>query len=496
MDQSRNIEQQEIEEQPIPPQTLKLETKEYSDIETPKPISEGEALEKLIGIGVSSEVYLITSPKESLNNSCYSDSSPQKNAEKIETPKSKQKKSVSKKNQYIIKKFHKKWSLQDIEREGQLQQKAESDFVVKVIQIENRSILMEYASNGELLEYVKREKFSEKLARTYFLQLVQGMEKLHAQGIAHRDIKLDNLLLSENFQLKIADFGWATEYSQNQLLSERAGTEVNLAPEIIDYKAYVPEKIDVFACGIVLFQLVVGQSPINTKARKTDKIYKYFANNMTHKIWKQLKDKKNLKVSDEFKNLIELMINFNYKQRPTFKQILQHEWFKKGSIYTEQKELKQQMQSIYVHESQLIQAKKIPQNLKLININNSFNFTDSNSITNYDSPFSPEKSYSSHYNYNVLNLTNHNSSFNNNSNNNYNNNKKISSNNTNPFHSSNFSYNNSIFANYNMIQPQESQDYKALTSQFQNTHIQNELIQKDSSFSQQQSQEEEEIKEM
>lgn len=66
------------------------------------------------------------------------------------------------------------------------------------------------------MEYVRKERFSEKLARTFFVQLVNGMRDIHRENIAHRDIKLDNLLLTKNFELKIADFGWSTRYKGSQ----------------------------------------------------------------------------------------------------------------------------------------------------------------------------------------------------------------------------------------------------------------------------------------
>ena len=70
--------------------------------------------------------------------------------------------------------------------------------------------MLEYAGGGELFDYVAETgKFSEKVARTYFHQMMNGVHYMHERGYANRDIKPENLLLSNNFVLKIADFGFS-----------------------------------------------------------------------------------------------------------------------------------------------------------------------------------------------------------------------------------------------------------------------------------------------
>lgn len=91
--------------------------------------------------------------------------------------------------------------------------------------------------------------------------------------------------------------------------------------------------------------MVCGMSPINYRARKNDKLYKYFANNMSHVLWKGLREKRGLNVSEEFKNIIQLMIHYDYKMRPSFNEIMDHVWIRKGDIYSEE-ELKEIMESI------------------------------------------------------------------------------------------------------------------------------------------------------
>lgn len=87
---------------------------------------------------------------------------------------------------------------------------------------------MELAEKGTLFEYLKVSSvyfsrgFTEDFARTYFQQLIGAVEYCHNQGVAHRDLKPDNLLLDSSYNLKIADFGWAT--SIKRILKTNAGT--------------------------------------------------------------------------------------------------------------------------------------------------------------------------------------------------------------------------------------------------------------------------------
>ena len=73
------------------------------------------------------------------------------------------------------------------------------------------AIVLEYAGGGELFDFIALGgRFSPNVARTYFYQMMAGLNYMHEKGYAHRDIKPENLLLTNEFVLKIADFGFAT----------------------------------------------------------------------------------------------------------------------------------------------------------------------------------------------------------------------------------------------------------------------------------------------
>lgn len=97
-------------------------------------------------------------------------------------------------------------------------------------------------------------------AQKYFRQLISGVEYLHSRGVAHRDLKPENLLLDNNDNLKISDFGLATIYriqSKERLLEKKCGTLPYVAPEVL-VRPYYAEPADVWSCGIILVALLAG----------------------------------------------------------------------------------------------------------------------------------------------------------------------------------------------------------------------------------------------
>lgn len=102
------------------------------------------------------------------------------------------------------------------------------------------AIVLEYVGGGQLFDFVADTgKFSEKVARTYFHQMMNGLHYLHQKGYAHRDIKPENILLSQLYILKIADFGFSCQLKgkdNSGILHTKLGTEGYMAPEIANKK--------------------------------------------------------------------------------------------------------------------------------------------------------------------------------------------------------------------------------------------------------------------
>lgn len=101
-------------------------------------------------------------------------------------------------------------------------------------------------------------RFSEPVARCYFRQLISGLDFIHQSGYVHRDLKPENIFLDGEFNLKIADFGFASQINKHNgnLMKTRLGTENYMAPEILEGLHYQGSSVDLFSCGIILFIMV------------------------------------------------------------------------------------------------------------------------------------------------------------------------------------------------------------------------------------------------
>lgn len=128
-------------------------------------------------------------------------------------------------------------------------------------------MLMEYAGGGDLFDKIAPDVgVDEVMAKFLFGQLVDGVEYIHSQGVCHRDLKPENLLLSITGTLKISDFGLSAVYKlketgRTRSLTERCGSMPYVAPELAGDAAYEAEPVDVWGCGVILFTLLVGNTP-------------------------------------------------------------------------------------------------------------------------------------------------------------------------------------------------------------------------------------------
>jgi len=127
--------------------------------------------------------------------------------------------------------------------------------------------VLEYAKGGELFNKIaKGGKLSEDAARKYFHQLISAVDYCHSRGVYHRDLKPENLLLDENENLKVSDFGLSTlaeSKRQDGLLHTTCGTPAYVAPEVLSRKGYDGAKADIWSCGVILFVLVAGYLPFH-----------------------------------------------------------------------------------------------------------------------------------------------------------------------------------------------------------------------------------------
>lgn len=124
-------------------------------------------------------------------------------------------------------------------------------------------MVLEYAG-GELFDYiVQHGKMQEDKARRFFQQIICAVEYCHRHKIVHRDLKPENLLLDENLNVKIADFGLSNIMTDGNFLKTSCGSPNYAAPEVINGKLYAGPEVDVWSCGVILYVLLVGRLPFD-----------------------------------------------------------------------------------------------------------------------------------------------------------------------------------------------------------------------------------------
>ena len=198
-------------------------------------------------------------------------------------------------------------------------------------------IIMEYINGGNLFSYVKkRRKLSEKVSKFIFRQIILGIQHIHSKLIVHRDIKLENILIDMNNNIKICDFGIGMILSsENEELHNHCGTPMYIAPEIIlstKERGYKGFPVDIWSAGIALYIMISGKLPFNLDESPEDLDD---INNLENKERnKQLKyeilnkEPKYIEnISDELRNLLKGLLNKDPKKRLNCDQILNHPWF-------------------------------------------------------------------------------------------------------------------------------------------------------------------------
>ncbi|CEG73577.1 hypothetical protein RMATCC62417_08931 [Rhizopus microsporus] len=120
--------------------------------------------------------------------------------------------------------------------------------------------VLEYAEKGELYQKLANEKrFDEKQAANYLVQLSHALEYIHRLGVIHRDLKLENILISKDESLKISDFGWAV-HDPKPRRKTFCGTLDYLPPEMIDNEPHT-EAVDIWSLGIICYEMLTGRPP-------------------------------------------------------------------------------------------------------------------------------------------------------------------------------------------------------------------------------------------
>ncbi|KAI4234602.1 MAG: hypothetical protein LQ349_003680 [Xanthoria aureola] len=203
-----------------------------------------------------------------------------------------------------------------------------------------RWIAMELAEGGDLFDKIESDVgVGEDIAHLYFQQLVSAVSYMHSKGVGHRDIKPENILLSAEGNLKIADFGLATLFSHNgvtKLCKTSCGSPPYTAPEVVACdtrmiqkldQGYRGDLVDIWSCGVVLFVLLVGNTPWDEPLDRSYEFHEYVASNgrPDDELWHNL--------PMETLSLLRGMMRVEPTQRFSLADVRRHPWFTRKNPY-------------------------------------------------------------------------------------------------------------------------------------------------------------------
>jgi serine/threonine protein kinase len=191
--------------------------------------------------------------------------------------------------------------------------------------------VLECAKNGEIFGYLSYGgPLPEPIARFYFKQLIAALDHCHRSGFCHRDLKPENLLLDENFNLKVADFGFSKVLCGSDgtgRLRTECGSHSYMAPEIFRKTSeYYGVQVDTFSAAVILFIFMVGTIPFN-EANPSVLLYKLICSNRHTKFWKHWIEKTGMSFSPDLQSLLNSMFCYDPTHRPSISEIITSSWW-------------------------------------------------------------------------------------------------------------------------------------------------------------------------
>ncbi|XP_053561949.1 hormonally up-regulated neu tumor-associated kinase [Bombina bombina] len=225
-------------------------------------------------------------------------------------------KKKAKKDTYVTK---------NLRREGQIQQMIRHPNITQLLDIletENSYYLvMELCSGGNLMHKIYEQKrLEEHEARKYIRQLILAVEHLHRAGVVHRDLKIENLLLDENNNIKLIDFGLsncASILGYTDPFSTQCGSPAYAAPELLARKKYGP-KVDVWSIGVNMYAMLTGTLPFTVEPFSLRALYQKMVDKDMNPLPSHL--------SPAAINFLRCLLEPDPLKRPNIQQALANRW--------------------------------------------------------------------------------------------------------------------------------------------------------------------------
>ncbi|XP_041051988.1 NUAK family SNF1-like kinase 1 [Carcharodon carcharias] len=210
-----------------------------------------------------------------------------------------------------------------IRREIEIMSSLSHPHIINIYEVfENKDkivIIMEYASKGDLYDFInEKQSLTEQEARRFFRQIVSAIHYCHKNGIVHRDLKLENILLDAFGNVKIADFGLSNLYHHDRFLQTFCGSPLYASPEIVNGRPYRGPEVDSWSLGVLLYTLVHGTMPFDGHD------YRNLVKQITNGEYREP-----TKPSDAC-GLIRWLLMVNPDRRATIEDVANHWWVNWG----------------------------------------------------------------------------------------------------------------------------------------------------------------------
>ena len=182
-------------------------------------------------------------------------------------------------------------------------------------------MVTDFAPNGDVLKFIQsRGAVTEESAGKWMAQICDAVKYMHSLNIAHRDLKLENLLLDTNMNIKVADFGFVRKDAGISLSSTYCGSKSYAAPEILIGRPYNPKRSDIWALGVILYIMVTGRMPFDESKgtrhvlREQERLKLY---------WPQ-----KISFTESLQKFVVDMFTWSYEKRPDIDGVLKDRWMK------------------------------------------------------------------------------------------------------------------------------------------------------------------------
>ncbi len=187
-------------------------------------------------------------------------------------------------------------------------------------------LIQEFAPRGSLVDYMKthpNKRFTERQAAKYILGIAKALRYCHAKSVIHRDLKPENLVLDKHGNVKVTDFGWSVHMIRSDRRDTPCGTLDFLSPQQV-FKEEYDEGVDVWALGVIMYEMLHGSPPFERKDDIKTKQYREITKRRIAEI--DYSYPRPHMISNEAKDLIDSLLRMEPEERIPLFKVFCHPW--------------------------------------------------------------------------------------------------------------------------------------------------------------------------